>query len=333
MIQKAIIVLIAVGALLFFGCAEPNDPESIYNSGGYKKVATHVTIAAAQDVVVGGNYAHVAQGEGGLMTIDITDPSNPTNVSFITEDVRGYSRAIVKYADNVYLAAGSFGFSSVNVADPANPVVTAQNISMKPAQEAVILNDWMFSALSEQGIQVARLDDSGFPDICGKTSVQGYSNGVAVNSDMTRLFVATGELGLSILDISEFEDGWGIYPTVGWINTIGYAHSVAIVEEFHLALVASGAGGLVIIDYSDLDNLNVVGTFNTDDDAFDVKVDNGLAYVTAEDGGFYVVSVNNPARPVAKAHLQMSKALGLCFNDTHIFIADEEDGLVIIEKP
>jgi hypothetical protein len=333
MIQKAIIILIIIGTILLFGCAEPNDPESIYTSGGYTKVATHVTIAAAQDVVVGGNYAHVAQGEGGLMTIDIANPTNPIDISFITEDVRGYSRAIVKYADNVYLAASTFGFSSVNVADPANPVVTAQNIQMKPAREAVILNNWMFAALSEQGVQIAQVNETGFPDIRGKTAVQGYSNGVEVNSDMTLLFVATGELGLSVLDISEFEDGYGLYPTVGWINTIGYAQSVALVEDSHLALVASGAGGVVIIDYSDVENLSIVGTFHTDDDAYDVKVDNGLAYVTAEDGGFYVVNVNNPSSPVAVAHLQMSEALGLDFNDTHIFIADEEDGLVIIQKP
>lgn len=333
MTKKTLNVLITISTIFLLGCGEPNKPESIYNSGGYQIIAKHTTIAAAQDIAVNGDYCYIAQGEGGLLTVDVQDRKNPHNASYITEDVRGYSRAIVHINNHVFLAAGTFGFTSINISNPEMPVVSASNINMKPAKEAFIINNYMFTAISEQGIQIAEVTESGLPDIRGKTTTQGYANGITVNSDMSLMFVACGEMGLSIYDISDFQDGYGIYPKVGWIDTYDYAQAVALDEESKLALVASSAGGLVIVDYSDLSNVTIAGTFHTDDDAHDVKFADNLAYVSANDGGFYVVNIDNPAQPISIAHLGFSNALGFDMDNDYIYVADEDEGLVIIAKP
>lgn len=330
---KGLILLLVVATVFIFGCGKPNEPESIFNSEGYTIVKKYPTVAAAQDVVINGNLCFIAQGEGGLQTVNVLDHSNPSSLSFITDGVRGYSRSIAYYDNHVYLSAGTFGFTSVNVSNPDTPVLTAANINMKPAKSAFVLDNYMFCAISEQGVQIAELSSSGLPDIKSKTKVPGYANEVIANSDKTLMFVACGEMGLSIFDISDFQEGYGTYPSVGWIDTPDYVWSVAIAEDSKLAFVASGTAGLQIIDYSVISDIKVVGTLVTDGKANKVKYADGLVYMSAEKGGFYVINVDDPANPIAKARLGLTQAMGFDIDSKYIYVADDVDGLVIISKP
>ncbi|NLF43713.1 MAG: hypothetical protein GX587_13545, partial [Bacteroidales bacterium] len=115
------VVVFIFGLFLFTGCGKPNDPEGIGNSGGYETVAKLSTPGFAQDVVIDGDYAYLAQGEGGLLIVNIQNPNNPTIVSQLTENVRGYSDKISKRDTSIYLAAGSFGITIINVANPEEP--------------------------------------------------------------------------------------------------------------------------------------------------------------------------------------------------------------------
>ncbi len=65
-------------SLLLLSCGTPVDPESIDgNDGGYKIVSKITTSGYSQDVVIDNTLAFVAQGEGGLIIINISDPTKP----------------------------------------------------------------------------------------------------------------------------------------------------------------------------------------------------------------------------------------------------------------
>jgi hypothetical protein len=291
------------------------------------------TPANAQDVLVHGNLCYLAQGEGGLIIINVQDPSNPQIVSFLTESVRGYSRRIDIKDSIVYLAAGTFGFSVVNISDPQTPAIVVENLNMKPAKDAEIVDNYMFCAVSEQGIEIADISNPGLPDIRGNTKTNGYANGIAVNGARTLMFVACGEMGLNIYDISNFEDGYGTYPLVGWLDTPGYAEAVTLYEEKSVALLAAGSSGLLIIDYSDLNNLKFVGAYNSGGSAFDMVRDGDLVFLSAQRGGFHIVDISTLNSPQAIGRIYMKEAMGLDMNEDFIYVADPDDGLIIISRP
>jgi hypothetical protein len=327
------LTLLLLTAVLLYGCGKPNDPESIFNSGGYKIVTRYQTPANAQDLTIQDTLCYMAQGEGGLLILNIKNPAQPQFVSVTTDNVRGYSRRIVRKESFVYLAAGTFGFTGINISNPLNPIVTVSNLSMKPAKDAVIVDEYLFCATSEQGVSIAELSNPAIPDIRNFMRTNGYANGIAVNANKSLMFVACGEMGLSIFDISNFEEGFGTYPTLSWLDTPGYAEAVILVEEDSLALIAAGSSGLFVVDYSDLQNVRIVGSYSSGGSAYDLIYNNKRVYLTAQRGGLHILDITNPTTPRVLGRLDLKQAMGLEMDDTYIYVADNVDGLVVISKP
>ncbi len=107
-------VLLLLGIVLFFGCGKPTDPEDVESelSGGYKIVTKLETPGYSQDVLKKDNFLYMAQGEGGLVVVDVSDPTDPQIASIATDGLRGYSSKIAMKDSVVYLTASSFGLSS-----------------------------------------------------------------------------------------------------------------------------------------------------------------------------------------------------------------------------
>ncbi|OQX75329.1 MAG: hypothetical protein B6D64_11855 [Bacteroidetes bacterium 4484_276] len=329
-------VLLLIGSTILWGCGKPTTPDSIEPedlSGGYKIVAEFHTPGYSQDVIKKDNLLYMAQGEGGLLILDITDPTDPQTVSATVEGVRGYSAKIDMKDSVVYLAAGGFGVTVVDVSDPYEPVVTFSNLPMKPSKSFYIMGDYLFTAISEQGVYIADISYPTQPDPRGKTEAPGYARGISVTNDSALMLVACGEVGLSIFDISEFDDGWGVFPLVSWTDTPGYAESIALVDGASLAFLACGTAGLQIIDYSDTLNVHIVGSYDTPGFARDIIYKDNKVYMAAGLGGFQVLDVSDVANPKLIGIVETEYALGLDIDDDYIYVADEETGLIVISIP
>jgi hypothetical protein len=327
----SIILIFFSGLFLISSCGKPADPETF--TGGYNIVKTiHVT-AAAQDVVVNDNYAYIAQGEGGIAIVDIRDKTKPEFISYVTNNARGYSNKIAIKDNYVYVAAGSFGLTIVNVSDATHPVVTRSNINMKPARNVTIFDKYIFTAISEQGVKIAEISDPTTPDKRGRTATKGYARAVSISNDTTKMFVACGEMGLSIFDITDFQEGYGVYSLLSLCYTSGYAEDVVINNNNKkLAYVACGVKGLQIVDFSDIDNVHITGSFNTYGYAKELIYDNNKIYITTEKRGLQIIDVSDASNPKLIGVVSTEYALGVTQDKNYIYVADELQGLIIIAK-
>jgi hypothetical protein len=314
---------------LVASCGKPNDPSDY--TGGYKIVKKLATAGDSNDVIKDGNLCYLTQGEGGLLIVDVSNPSNPTKVSSLSEGVRGYSIKIAKKEDIVYITANSYGVSVVDVSNTSAPEVTSSNLNMKPAKNLHVMGDYLITAISEQGFKMAYLEEPAYPDIRGLTHTNGYAKGVTTSADASTLFVATGEMGLSLFDISVIDDGYGTYPHLGWMDLPGYAESIALKEDASIAFVACGDAGLQIVDYSNTSNLKVIGSYDTGGHANEIKYQNGKVYITAESGGLQIFDVSDASEPKLLGIIDTEDANGLDIDQDYIYVADTEEGLIIVE--
>lgn len=329
-------VLLLSGLFFLIACGKPHEAESLVPddvSGGYAIVSRFQTTAYAQDIVKKNNLVYIAQGEGGLMIVNVADPENPHAVSTTSEGVRGYSSKIAMKDSVVYLAAGSFGVSVLNVIDPDAPVVTDANSSIKPARNFHILGDYLFTAISEQGVKIAKISYPTQPDPRGVTKTSGYAHGITTTADSNYLLVACGEMGLSIFDISNFQQGYGDYPLVGWGDTPGYAEAVIVLDDKSIAFLACGTAGLQIIDYSDTANIHIVGSYGAGGYAKELTYQNQRIYLTAELSGLQIIDVSDVANPYLLGSIDTEYALGLDIDEKYVYVADEREGLIIISIP
>ena len=332
-IRKVFIVLM-FGLFLFIGCGKPNDPESfIPEDGGYKIIAKFATSGYAQDVLKKDNLLYIAQGEGGLLIMNVSDPANPQTVSLTTDGVRGYCSKIAMKDSAVYLAAALFGVNVVNVANPDSAFVTASNLPMKPARSFHIMGNYLFTSVSEQGVGIAEIIYPTQPDPKGQFTTIGYAYGLATSADSNYLFVAGGEMGLSIYNISNFLEGYGIFPLAGWCDAPGDAEAITILESESLAFMACGDAGLQILDYSDTSHIFIAGSYDSAGYAKDLIYINQRIYMTAETGGFQIIDVSDITKPRLVGALETQYALGLDMDENYIYVTDEVEGLIIISIP
>jgi len=329
-------VLLLSGIILLFSCGKPTTPETVAVpdiSGGYKIVSSYTTAGYAQDVLVKDNLAYIAQGEVGLMIVNVSDPVNPETVSILSDGVRGYSNKIEMKDSVVYIAAGSFGVTVLSVADPSVPYVTIANTSMKPAKGLHVMGNYLYTAISEQGVKIADIAYPTQPDPRGVTTTSGYAQGLTVTSDTSLMIVACGEMGLSIFDISDFQNGFGVYPLVSLTVTPGYAEDVDILDSESIAFMACGTSGLQIVDYSDTTNVNVVGSYDSPGYAKEIIYKDNKAFMTAEGGGLQIFDVSDVTNPKLIGVVEMEYALGLDIDDNYIYVADDKRGLIIVSIP
>ena len=324
---KLFFVLIPV-LMLLMSCGKPTIPESLsLGDGGYKIVSKFATSGYAQDVVIKDDYAYIAQGEGGLMIVNIADANNPQAVSTTSNGVRGYSDSVI------YLGAGSFGVTVLNVANKEMPQVTASNLSMKPAKSLYVMGEYMFTAISEQGVKIAKISYPPQPDIRGGMSTSGYAQSVATTFDTNYLLVACGEMGLSVFNIRDFQEGFGNYPLTGWGDTPGYAEAVIVLDNESLAFMACGTAGLQIVDFSDSTDIHIIGSYDGNGYAKELVYSSQKIFMTAEKGGLQIIDVADPTDPVLLGLVETEYALGIDTDDEYIYVADDLDGLIIVSIP
>jgi len=331
-INKLIVLLLIVPFLLT-NCGKPTIPESLIDSGGYKIVSKLHTAGYAQDVVIDDGLAYIAQGEGGLMIIDISNPKKPVTVSIKNEGIRGYSAKIAKKDTAIYLAAGSYGVSVINVADPSNPDVSAANVGIKPSKNLLVFGDYMYTPISEQGVKISDVSYPTQPDPRGVTNTNGYAHDVAITSDTNNMLVACGEMGLSVFNIENFQNGFGDFPLVGEAYTPGYAEAVVVSDDNHYAFMACGTEGLQIIDFSDKSNVHIVGSYDGIGYAKEIMLKGDLVYIAAEKGGLQIIDIKDVNNPALIGQLITGFARGVDADDKYIYVADEIEGLVIVSIP
>ncbi len=333
--KSNLLFVIFLSSLLFFiGCGKPNDSEQIGDFGNYKIVQKLSTPGYAQDITIDDKYAYICQGEGGLVILNIENPQNPIKVSQISEGVRGYSAKILRKDTIIFIAAGDFGITVLNISNRSNPIVISSNLNMKPAKNINIYGNYLFTAVSEQGVKIANISNPSEPDIRGTINTTGYARGSIVSSDTNKLFVACGEMGLSIFDIDDFQDGYPSTNLLAWYDTPGYAEDVVIDDSKSLAFIASGYFGLQIIDYSDIANIRIVGYGNINGGyAKDIIRDRNLVYIACQKNGLQIFDVSIPSAPVLIGYVETKYAQGLTQDENYIYVVDEEEGLIVISKP
>ncbi len=327
-------VFLLSGLVLLVSCGKPADPESLKpTDGGYKIVARIPTSGFANDVLKKDSLLYIAQGEGGLIIYNVDDPLNPVLVSLTTEGLRGYAGKIAMKDSAVYLAANTFGINVVDVRDPDTPVVTITNLGIKPARSFHVMGKFLFTAISEQGVGIADVSYPTEPDIRGQFPTTGYAYGLTTSADSNYLFVAGGEMGLSIYDISDFQEGFGIYPQVGWCDTPGDAEAIIIDESQSVAYLACGTAGLQVISYADSANIFIAGSFDSTGYAKDLKMHGNRIYLSAELGGLQIIDVSDFTAPKLIGAVETKYALGFDMDEDYIYLADEDEGMIIISIP
>ena len=196
---------------------------------------------SAEDVVVVGNLAYVADQDSVLVVVDVTDRAAPVvlgnvgktgNENGVALDVAGSYAYVAVEADGVYI---------VDVSQAANPT-TVGIFPGAYAKDVAVVDTLAYVADQDYGLRIVDVSDPTAPVLLGGTPSDGPF-GVAVDGDYA--YCADNDSGFCVVDISD--------PTtpviVGRYRALQSTRHVEVQGNY--AFLADDGTGPVILDITD----------------------------------------------------------------------------------
>jgi hypothetical protein len=243
-------------------------------------------------VAVAGNYAYVADGESGLRVIDVSDPTDPSEVGFY--DTHGSAGDVAVVGDYAYVADGSFGLWVFDISDPTSPTEVGFYNTPGSASDVAVSGDYAYVADYGGGLRVVDVSNPASPSEVGYSNPWGvYAEAVAMAEGFA--YVAAGSYGLRVIDVSDPSTPFGVGSTyMGRASDVAVAGSYAFVTDVD----DSTGSGLRVVNVSNPAIPSEVGFYDTPGDPMGVAVEGGYAYVAdGYEGGLGLIDINDPTNP------------------------------------
>jgi len=283
----------------------------------------------SKDLDIQGDYAYIANDQGGLKIVDISNPESTLVVGdYVGQTVFQSIAVRDSFAYVGYIGyLDDKGLMIFNIQNPKAPSFISQDPTNRPYQicapECKGDTQYIYIAASYWFI----IEDVSWPQFPSKVrwfATPGNVRSLFVADSI--VFLTCEQVGVIVYNLNNPDST----ARIGEIDTPSNARDI-FVSGLH-AYVADGYGGLVIIDITNIDSMEIVGIYNTPGYAQGVFVEGNLAYVADGTGGVQVIDVSTPESPVLYGKLSTPYAYNLKVGNGIIYLVDRDMGLVIIKE-
>jgi hypothetical protein len=187
--------------LIIYSLADPDSPQEI---------GRYVNLDDAWDVAVEGHLAYVVDEARGLEILDVSSPTQPMRLGFITWDPV-YAQAMVVRAEAgfVFIAAGQHGLMIVDARNANIPVIAAE---YKPgpdsfAEGLAVKNGMLYLAIGDEqngnlnGLHILDVRNPYNPQLITSTTYAERTEGIILHSET--LFLANPWAGVRTYAIGD----------------------------------------------------------------------------------------------------------------------------------
>jgi hypothetical protein len=238
-------------------------------------------------------YAFICDYNEGLQVINVSDVTNPTNVTTVPS---GYRTASIIFDGNYgYIAVGDSGMAIYNVVNPVSPSFVTK-------------------------IQTT-----------GRAAFVSYGAITIGGTPTGHIFVANRNPapGISAINVSNP----AAPVTSAFLAALAAAPGIAYTPFYSdgKVYVAYGSAGLRIIDVSFPTSPTLLSTLALGGDSRAVVVSGNYAYVAARDSGVHIIDVTNAASPVKIKTIKTPRARGVAIGGTILYVAASDSGMGLID--
>jgi hypothetical protein len=206
--------------LRIYDISNPATPLNVGHSTNY--LAAH-----AFRISVSGDAACICNWTCGMLVCDVSDKTNPINLTCIGQHGTNFGMAtgVAASGGYAYVANGGDGLRIYDVSTPANPTNVGWIFSGGDAVGVALAGKYAYLANGDDGLRVYDVSDPTHPTEAGHTGVdKPYSRFVAVTVSGNYAYVGNDMDGLHIYDASDPAN----LVEVGATNTGQYVRSIAV---------------------------------------------------------------------------------------------------------
>jgi len=275
----------------------------------------------AISVALKDNYAYVADGNSGLVVINISNLERPQLTGSC--NTPGFATGVVISGNYAYVSDGNSGLQIVNISNPASSVITGSLDIDSYAYGIAVSGNYAYLGGGWR-LLVVNISNPENPVIAGSCNTPDFDYAKKVAVSGNHAYVTNGDYGLQVIDISNPANPH-IVSTCGIID-----NAIDVAVSGNYAYVTSLYDGIHIIDISNPVNPTVSGVCLLGR-LFGIVVSGSYAYAVGN-GGLCVVNISNPLNPILSGICHTpDSAYGVTIRNNYAFVAAGEAGLQIIE--
>jgi hypothetical protein len=281
--------------------------------------AAPVAVGTYQDFVhfpnaiaVSGDRAYVANLDGSLDVLDVSDRTKPTRIGSL--DITGEGDGVAVCGDCVYLA-DSDSLQAVDISDPANPVAE-QTILRGGRVDGVALRGSQ-AYVVDGGLSVLDISNPSCPLEVGHCPLPTSWNARHVSVAGDCAFVS-GDSGLQTVDVSAPAN-----PTVlgAYYLPSGYGQGLAVLGGY---AYLTDYYSMSVLDVSSPQSPTLLGSCGTTAGSFGIAVSGSHVYLGGNEG-LWSVDIADPARPSILQRLQTGGyPYSVVVAGNHLYAADAD---------
>ena len=237
------------------------------------------------------------------------------------------------------LTSGFYGKANVNLGDYSNVAPRADNQTIEvirgvPKRLSLLAID---EDLDRLDLRLASEPVSG--SLYSGLSIESlgaFSNpskvyDLALSSSHSEIYLASGNTGLSVIDITNLSSP----ELISAFDTDGLTRAIALSSDGNAVFLADGTRGLKIVNVSDAASPELIGQLEIGESVYDIELSNGgnLLYAVHL-SGTSVVDISDPSNPLIVSTLPSpgdAQAIALSKDGTLAYVGDGYEGFHIID--
>ncbi|MBD3216707.1 MAG: T9SS type A sorting domain-containing protein [candidate division Zixibacteria bacterium] len=204
-------------------------------------------------------------------------------------------------------------------------IFTYENSALWSGMKDVYISGIYAFCSFNYGLAVLDIGASGSPRLVSQLFIAD-GDGWRIDLNNDRLYLANGNSGLKIVDISDIEE----LRLLSSLETNEYCYDVRVVDQ--TAYIADGYGGFLIADVSDPENPWIIAEYLLEDEVVAVDVRDNLAYIADGRAGLKIIDVTEPEEIVSLGAVSgIGYVIDIDLDGDYAYLASQTQGLRIID--
>ena len=299
--------------ITFYNISNPESPQPIYSTYDiytiYKRVIVRDNIA----YFFGDSPGFCGGWEGGLWTMDVTDPANPDSLAELVE--MEFPEGGCLYGSIIFVADQIAGIATYDISDPTAPLSLGSYRTPHQIHSVTEVNDVLYAADYGRGLWTVTTDHSGNFNIAGNYYLNVYSPST-LDIEVKGHHAYFCESYQHKLDVSYIYNPFDV-------SAFGNLYGTCLAIHDSLILFGSFEGVHIWTE-----SLNQMSAYVTQGDVADIAVQGDYAYVA--DNGLLILNISDPTAPdsVSCFHPPYNP-MSVCVRDTIAYVGTAR-GLYIL---
>jgi hypothetical protein len=251
---------------------------------------------------ISGNCAYIANGDEGMLVLDISNPGNPIFRSQVWYAGNCYNLFIS--GNHAYTANGDAGVHIYNISNPTNPGLVSTFDTPGDARDVFVYGQYVFVADMDSGMAVYDVANMQDPLLIGRCyNIPG--RGKSINRSGNFVFIGCDNHRMYVIDVTDPQD-----PYLDTEFNTGFGEISQITINGDYAYLAVGNTGAMILDISNPLSPILAGTYNTPGSATGIAQSGSGVFVADSYGllalQFSLLDINQPASNLPQDYLVTS---------------------------